>query len=112
MTVIQTVRGPYGDVQTIPDVSLATYQAQGYVAIMPPYVSLPDDNGAWDTGPFYLIAHADGRRLAVTMDNHTNYYAPLGFTLVGLEIPNAIIPPGVTLLTYGALTYGTRTYGG
>lgn len=83
--IMQVVRGPYGDIVTITNAQLATYQAQGYTAIVPPYIVNPDDNGAWDTGPFSIIGHADGRRYATTYLNFVNYYQPLGFTILRQE---------------------------
>lgn len=91
MAIMRTVRNLAGEVNVIPDAQLAAALAAGGVEIAPPYVDLPDDLGAWDTGPRYVIAHADGRRYAVTSDNFTNYYVPVGFTVIGLEIPVPVV---------------------
>jgi len=95
----RTVRGLDGGVNVIPDAQLAAALAAGGVEALPPYVDLPDDLGAWDTGPRYVIAHADGRRYAVTINNYANYYAPVGFFLIGPELPSIVVPGGAARTT-------------
>lgn len=99
MVIMRIVREVGGGINVIPDAELAAALAAGGVECAPPYVDLPDDNGAWDTGPTYIIAHADGRRYGVTLDNFTNYYAPVGFVVVELEIPAIVMPGGGTRTT-------------
>ncbi len=105
MAIIHTVLGPSGDVQTIDSGNLATYQAQGYAEIAAPYVSVASHDPAWNVGPTYRIAHADGRQYGTTYANYVQYYQPLSFTLGVPEIGG-----GVGL--YGVGTYGSGTYGG
>jgi len=99
MAIKRTIRDLQGSVLVIEDAEFAAALAAGFSEIAPPYVDLPDDLGAWDSGPFYIIAHADRRRYAVTMDNYTNYYAPVGFAMIGLEVPAIVVPGGATRTT-------------
>jgi len=98
-TIKRTIRDPQGGVVVILDNELAAALAAGFIEIAPPYVDMPDDRGAWDTGPLYVIAHADGRQYAVTINNYANYYAPVGFFLIGPELPTIVVPGGATRTT-------------
>lgn len=88
---------------------LSYWQALGFVEtgaertapanIEPPTIAhLPEDDGAWDSGPTYNISHADGRRYAVTYDNYVHYYQPLGFT-IGIGEHGEAVPSSFGLLT-------------
>lgn len=70
------------------------FSREGWTIVRIDWLDLDDDVGAWDTGPTYVISHADGRRYAVTYDNWLNRYSPLGFALGALEIPPITPSPG------------------
>ena len=112
MVIMRTVRGSYGDILVVVDSSLATYTAQGYAEIAAPYIAIASHNPAWDVGPTYRIAHADGRQYATTYANYQQYYAPLGFTLGVPEIAT-VVPPIATVVVPIATVVppivGTRT---
>jgi hypothetical protein len=90
------IQGPQGQRYSVTQATFdATYQPLGYAIIADEpdptpaspaaFLIHPDDLGAWDTGPLYLIAHPDGRRYGVTYANFVHYYEPLGFALVAAE---------------------------
>lgn len=89
---------------------LAIYQGLGFTEVRdePDHVAdvapatypAVDDAGAWDDGPFYVIAHSDGRQYAVTYENYINRYAGLGFTIVAGE-NGAAIPSPALLTEFG-----------
>ena len=88
-----TLRDPLtGAVRDVLEVEGATLVAAGWVELMPPYIVQENDNGAWDTGPFYVIRHADGRTFATTQDNFVHYYERLGFVVLGEERTTAVYP--------------------
>jgi len=112
VAIIHTVLGPSGDVQTIDSGNLATYQAQGYAEIAAPYVSVASHDPAWNVGPKYRIAHADGRQYATTYAIYVQYYQPLGFTIGVPEVAASAAASGGGVGLYGGGTYGSGTYGG
>lgn len=104
-TIRRAVRNPDdGDTRDIADADYAAYRARGYAAIAPPYVAYPaDDAGAWDAGPTYVVAHADGRRLAATWENYVRYYRPVGFVALRGERGE---PPPAQPGRYGLIDQG------
>lgn len=108
--IMHTLGGPSGDILVVGDSSLATYTAQGYAEIAAPYVSVASPDPAWNVGPTYRIAHADGRQYGTTYAIYVQYYQPLGFTLGVPEIGGGVGLYGAG--TYGSGTYGSGTYGG
>jgi len=117
--IMHTLGGPSGDILVVGDSSLATYTAQGYAEIAAPYVSVASHNPAWNVGPTYRIAHADGRQYATTAANYVQYYQPLGFTLGVPERAasaaasgGGVAASGGGVGLYGVGLYGSGTYGG
>lgn len=98
-------------------VFLSTYQALGFTEVTdepdPPVYPAPvtypavDDAGAWDSGPFYYITHADGRVYGATYDNWLNRYEALGFE-IGPGLGGEPAPTFLRLLTEGGDTLITE----
>ena len=119
MVIMHTVGGPTGDILVVGDSSLATYTAQGYAEIAAPYVSVASHDPAWNVGPTYRIAHADGRQYGTTYAIYVQYYQPLGFTLGVPEVAasaaasgGGVAASGGGVGLYGVGLYGSGTYGG
>lgn len=109
-TIMQTVRGTYGDILAVPDAALAGYVSQGYVVAAAPYVAIASHNPAWDVGPTYRIAHADGRQYAATYANYQQYYQPLGFTIGQGEHGETTFGGGATIYTLTLASARDATY--
>ncbi len=112
MVIMHTLRGPSGDILVVGDSGLATYQAQGYAEIAAPYVSVASHDPAWNVGPKYRIAHADGRQYATTYAIYVHYYQPLSFTLGVPEVAASAAASAGGVGLYGVGTYGSGPYGG
>lgn len=84
-TRMYPLRPPGGGAVVATEAELAAYLAAGYTQAAPSFVAAPDDAGAWDTGPWFLAGHADGRRAAAQYAGYANLLEPVGWYLIGFE---------------------------
>lgn len=105
MAIWYALRAPSGSAERVEEGDYAAYLAAGYTQIGPPWIERPDHSELWELGPFYVIAHPDGRRYAVKWGIYLNYYQPLGFVALGGELGEAL-PSGGLLVFDNAPSSG------
>jgi hypothetical protein len=101
-----------GSVVDVAEADVAAYEAQGYRQAMAAYEDTAP-SPSWRDGARYNIAHADGRRYAVTYTAWLRWYQPLGFALGALEdrtAPPRPAAPAVASRADGATRYLRLTF--